>query len=506
MAKVIEVLPNDAQNAKLVANTHPADWRNPTPRGAYNLVVIGGGSAGLVAAAGAAGLGAKVALIERHLLGGDCLNTGCVPSKSVIRTAKVLGEIQRAQEYGIAVPAPVKVDFAAVMARMRTVRADLSEHDSVYRFQKLGVDVYLGDGQFTGERSLEVGGQTLNFKQALLATGSRAATPSIAGLAESGFLTNESVFSLAELPRRLAVIGGGPIGCELAHAFRRFGSEVTIFNTHRTLLPREEVDAAAVIQAQFVHEGIELRLGANVVEVVRTPSGKCLHYEQAGQHASLEVDEILVAVGRAPNVEGLNLEVAGVVYDKQGIQVNDALQSTNPNIYAAGDVGLMYQFTHAADASARMVLRNALFPGPKQKVSDLIMPWCTYTDPEVAHVGRYEREAQAQGIATTSFTHSIGEVDRGRTDGETTGFVRVLVRKGSDKILGVTIVASHAGEMINELTLAMQNGVGLKQLAYVIHPYPTQAEAIKKVADAYLRTRLTPLTKRILDAYMAWRR
>jgi pyruvate/2-oxoglutarate dehydrogenase complex dihydrolipoamide dehydrogenase (E3) component len=272
------------------------------------------------------------------------------------------------------------------------------------------------------------------------------------------------------------------------------------------LLPREDVDAAAVVQRAFVNEGIQLRLGANVVQAETTPTGKCLHYEQDGQRLSLEVDEILVAVGRAANVEHLNLEAAGVVYDKKGVQVNDTLQSTNPNIYAAGDVGLKYQFTHAADASARMVLRNALFPGPKQKVSNLIMPWCTYTDPEVAHVGLYEREAHAQGMATQAFTHSIGEVDRGRTDGETEGFVRVLVRKGSDKILGATIVASHAGEMINEITLAMQTGVGLKQIASVIHPYPTQAEAIKKVADAYVRTGLTPLAKRILNIYMAWRR
>ena len=436
MAKVIEVLPNDAQNAKLVANTHPADWRNPTPQGPYNLVVIGGGSAGLVAAAGAAGLGAKVALIERHLLGGDCLNTGCVPSKSVIRSAKAIGEIRRAHEFGIGVPDDIQVDFGAVMARMRTIRADLSVHDSVYRFQKLGVDVFLGDGQFTGSQRIDVGGVTLNFKHAVLATGSRAATPNIPGLAETGFLTNETVFSLVDLPRRLAIIGGGPIGCELAHAFRRFGSEVTIFNTHPTLLPREDVDAAAVIQRTFEREGIQLRLGAHVVQAETTPTGKYLHYEQDGQRAALEVDAILVAVGRAANVENLNLEAAGVAYDKKGVQVNDTLQSTDPNIYAAGDVGLKYQFTHTADATTRMVLRNALFPGPKQKVSDLIMPWCTYTDPEVAHVGLSEREAQAQGMVTKTFTQSIGEVDRGRTDGETAGFVRGTRAQGQRQNFG----------------------------------------------------------------------
>jgi pyruvate/2-oxoglutarate dehydrogenase complex dihydrolipoamide dehydrogenase (E3) component len=495
----------DDANQRLLANVHPADWENPVPTGKYNLVVIGGGSAGMVAAIGAAGLGAKVALIERHLLGGDCLNVGCVPSKTVIRSAKVLGEIARASSLGVQV-GDVSVDFSDVMARMRRVRADLSEHDSVHRVTKLGIDMYLGDARFTGKNSIEIGGSTLHFSKAVIATGSRPASPPIAGLAETGHLTNEKVWDLTSLPPRLAVIGAGPIGAELAQAFRRFGSEVTVFDVIPRLLGREDEQAADVIHRVFEAEGIGLALGAEIELVSRNGVAKQIAYRLNGKTHMLVVDEILVAAGRLPNLEGLDLETANVVYNQRGVEVDDTLRTTNPDIYAAGDVASRYQFTHTADATARIVLQNALFPGTKKKLSDLTVPWATYTDPEVAHVGMYDYEAEKAGIAVDTFVQSLAETDRGRTDGEENGFVKVHVKKGTDKILGATIVGRHAGELISEVTVAMTGGLGLRHLATVIHPYPTEAEAIRKVADAYNRTRLTPTVAKLFKLWFGWRR
>ena len=502
-----EVLPNDEHNARLVANVHPTDWTNPEPAPRYNLVVIGAGTAGLVTAAGAAGLGAKVALIERHLMGGDCLNVGCVPSKAVIRSSRVVGDIRDAERFGVRVRGDVEVDFPAVMERMRRLRAGISHHDSVHRFHKeLGVDVFLGDGHFSGPDTVEVGGKTLRFKRAVIASGARAVNPDIPGLAEAGFLTNETVFSLTERPRRLAVIGGGPIGCELAQAFHRLGCEVVLFHNAGHILNREDADAAEIVQQTFIREGVRLVLDSEVQHVERTANGKVLHFTSQGKADSIAVDEILVGAGRAPNVEGLNLEIVSVQYDKKhGVKVNDQLQTTNARIYAAGDICMDYKFTHAADFAARIVIQNTLFRGSK-KLSALTMPWCTYTDPEIAHVGMYERDAQAKGIDIDSFTISMSQVDRAIADGEEDGFVKVHVKKGTDQILGATIVARHAGEMISEITLAMVGKIGLKTLASVIHPYPTQAEAIRKVGDAFNRTRLTPFVKKMFHRWLAWTR
>jgi pyruvate/2-oxoglutarate dehydrogenase complex dihydrolipoamide dehydrogenase (E3) component len=499
-------LPDDQYNRKLLANVHPAAWRTPSPAGRYNLVVIGGGSAGLVAAVGAAGLGAKVALVERHLLGGDCLNVGCVPSKSIIRSARVVGELARGPSLGVRLPASVDVDFGAIMERMRRVRAEISEHDSAQRFKSLGIDVFLGDGRFASEETIAVGDAVLRFRKAVIATGSRPSVPPIPGLAEVPYLTNETVWELTALPRRLAVIGGGPIGAELAQAFRRFGSEVTILDVAPRLLGREDADAAELIRSTFVAEGMGLALGAKIERVSQGPGGKRIAYSQGGEAHEIEVDAILVAAGRSPHVETLNLEAAGIAREKQGVQVDGTLRTTNPNVYAAGDVAFRYQFTHTADATARLVLQNALFPGPKRKVGDLIVPWATYTDPEVAHVGMYDHEAQAAGMKVDTFVQPISGTDRGRADGDEEGFVKVHVKRGSDRILGATIVARHGGELISEITVAMAGGVGLKQLAGVIHPYPTQAEAIKKVADAYNRTRLTPFAQRALRWWFSIRR
>jgi pyruvate/2-oxoglutarate dehydrogenase complex dihydrolipoamide dehydrogenase (E3) component len=500
------LLPDDVYNRTLLANVHPASWRNPTPQGRYNLVVIGGGSAGLVAAVGAAGLGAKVALVERHLLGGDCLNVGCVPSKTIIRSAKVLGELARGPALGVRMPLPVEVDFGAVMERMRRVRAEISEHDSAARFRDLGIDVFLGEGAFADDHTVTVGGAALKFRRAVIATGSRASVPPIPGLGEAGYLTNESVWELTALPRRLAVIGGGAIGAELAQAFRRLGSEVTILEVAPRLLGREDADAAELIRTGFLAEGINLALGAQIEKVERTAGERRIYYRQGEQARILLVDAILVAAGRTPNLDTLNLPAGGIESDKQGVKVDDTLRTTNPAVYAAGDVATRFQFTHTADATARLVVQNALFPGPRKKVTDLIVPWCTYTDPEVAHVGLYDHEAEAQGMQVQTFVQPIGSTDRGRADGDAEGFVKVHVRRGSDRILGATIVARHAGELISEVTVAMAGGVGLQKLATVIHPYPTQAEAIKKVADAYNRTRLTPIVQRLFGWWLALRR
>lgn len=501
------LLPLDRHNQTLRDAVHPETWTNPTPADRYDLVVIGAGTAGLVLAAGAAGLGLglKVALIEKSLMGGDCLNVGCVPSKCVIRSSRVVAEIREAAPFGIQAPGSIQVNFAAVMERMRQIRAGISHHDSVERFTNLGIDVFLGSARFLDGATIQVSDQHLPFKKAVIATGARAHVPSVPGLTEAGFLTNETVFSLTELPPRLAVIGGGPIGCELAQAFHRLGSQISLLHHHSHLLNREEAEAAEIVQQRFRQEAINLLLDVELERVETTPTGKRLYYRQKGASAeiqSIEVDDILIGAGRVPNVEGLNLEAVGVEYDaRRGVIVNDYLQTSNPRIFAAGDICMDWKFTHAADAAARIVIKNALFAPfglGRSKLSSLVMPWVTYTDPEIAHVGLYAHEAQRQGLPYETIKIPFSNVDRALADGETEGFVKILHKKGSDQILGATLVARHAGEMISELTLAITTKQGLSAVSGVIHPYPTQAEAIKKAADAYRRTLLTPRTQRLL--------
>ncbi len=498
------LLPLDDFNHQLEANVHPRDWKNPTPAGRYNLVVIGAGTAGLVTAAGAAGLGAKVALIERSLMGGDCLNVGCVPSKGVISAARVAATVKSAGEFGVEVPDRLHINFAAAMQRMRKLRARISPNDSAARFRDLGVDVYFGQGRFIDSSTIDVNGTQLKFKRAVIATGARAASPPIAGLDAVEYLTNETVFSLTELPRRLGVIGAGPIGCELAQAFAQLGAEVFLVESERGILPREERDAAAIVRNAMVRDGVRFLPFGRSVEV-KSEDGIRLVGRINGQSCEQPIDKLLVAVGRAPNVENLNLEDVSVEYDQTGVQVNDRLQTTNPLIYAAGDICSPFQFTHAADFMARIVIQNALFKGRK-KSSALTIPWCTYTTPELAHVGLSDKDAQEKGIAIDTYMQHLSDVDRAILDGDDEGFVKVHVRKGTDRIVGATIVARNAGDMISEITLAMTHGLGLSKIGSTIHPYPTQADAIRRLGDQYSRTRLTPFVKTLFQKWLAWTR
>ncbi|MCI0539694.1 MAG: mercuric reductase, partial [Verrucomicrobiales bacterium] len=446
--------PWDNHNRKLYGNVHPPDWVNPEPAPRYNLIVIGGGTAGLVTAAGAAGLGAKVALIEKHLLGGDCLNVGCVPSKALIRAARAAADARHASEFGVTIQGEVSVDFAAVMERMRRLRADISPHDSAARLRELGIDVFIGTAQFNGPDTVQVDDKTLRFTKAVIATGARAAAPPIPGLKDVPYLTNETLFSLTKLPKRFGVIGAGPIGCEMAQAFARFGSEVFLVEALHGILPREDRGAAAIVLEAMKDDGVKLLCCGQDLKLAKDPDGVRMQVGSHGKSYDVLVDQLLVAVGRAPNVEGLGLETVGVEFDTKGVKVNDRLQTTNPRIFACGDICSPYQFTHAADFMARIVIQNALFKGRK-RVSDLIIPWSTYTSPEIAHVGFYEKEAKEKGIRVDTFTQQLDMVDRAILDGETDGFVRVHVRKGTDTILGATIVAAHAGDLISEITVAM---------------------------------------------------
>jgi pyruvate/2-oxoglutarate dehydrogenase complex dihydrolipoamide dehydrogenase (E3) component len=484
--------PQDAYERERAANVHPVEWSNPTPASCYQLVIVGGGSAGLAAAQTAAALGAKVALVERHLLGGTCLNTGCLPSKAIIRTSRLYAEMRDANRYGVQVPDDIRVDFSAVMERVRRLRSHISGGDSVRNLVAAGVDVFFGNVQFSGTDTLKVNGDELRFRKALIATGARPHIPSIPGLREAGFLTNANVFNLTELPPRLLVIGGGPLGCELAQAFSRLGARVTIVQDMPLFLDREERDAAQILSDAFARDGIEVRLNTQAVAVRVENGEKLVDLLSDDYHNTIAVDAILAGTGRVPNVEGLNLEAAGVDYAAgDGVRVDDFLCTSNPRIYAAGDICLEHQYTDTATASARIAVQNALFRG-RERMSDLVIPWCTYTDPEIAHVGLYVREANQQGIPVKTFTIPMHEIDRAVTDSEDGGFVKVHVRERTDQILGATIVARHAGDMINEITLAMVAGIGLRTLSRVIHAYPTQAEAIRCAADAYNRTRLTP--------------
>ena len=489
-ASVRALSPEDAER---LGNVSPVGWRSPKPLPVYHLLVIGAGPAGLVAARAAAALGAHVALIERHQIGGDCLNDGCIPSKSLIRTGRLLADMRNAVNFGALPPAEAGLDFKAAMLRMRRITARVSRSDSAMNLARDGIHLFFGTARFTGADTVDVDGVSFRFKKALIATGSRSMLPDIPGLAEAGFLTNETVFDLQVQPKSLLVIGGGPLGCELAQVFARFGSRTLISHSEPLFLPQEERDAAQMVSDALARDGVEIHLNSTATKVWVEGGQKVVELMNDGNTATTRVDAILTGIGRVPAVQGLDLEAAGVAYDAEaGVHVDDFLRTSNPRIFAAGDVCLAHQFTNTAAASARIVVRNALFLG-RQRMSALTIPWCTYTDPEVAHVGMYVKEARQRRIPVKTFTIPMHDVDRAIADGEENGFVKIHVREGSDKILGATIVARHAGEMINSISLAMVAGIGLRELAQVVQAYPTQGAAIRQAADAYVRTRLTPL-------------
>jgi pyruvate/2-oxoglutarate dehydrogenase complex dihydrolipoamide dehydrogenase (E3) component len=494
------VAPLDEHNRELLDNVHPVDWTNPTPASRYHLVVIGAGTAGLVSAAAAAGLGAKVALIERNMMGGDCLNYGCVPSKALISAARAWHAAGSGSRRFGAPRVAGAGNFAAAMERMRRLRAEISHHDSASRFRDLGIDVFIGEGRFVGPDEAEVGDTRLEFRRAIIATGARPMVVPIPGLAESGYLSNETVFTLTELPERLGVIGAGPIGCELAQTFARFGSQVAVFDIAPRVLIREDVDAAAIVESSLIQDGIDLRLGVNIQRLDRQDNQTTVLFEKDGAAESMSFDHLLLAVGRSPNVDGIGLEAAGVEFAQGGVEVDDRLRTSNRRIYAVGDVASKYKFTHVADALARIAIQNSLFFGRK-KASDLVVPWCTYTDPEIAHVGLYEGEARKRGHAVETLTIPLAEIDRAILEDASKGFLRLEIEKGKDRILGATLVAPYAGDLLGELCLAVTHKIGLSKISSTIHPYPTQGEIVKKAGDTWMRGRLTPRLLRILGLF-----
>jgi len=466
----------------------------------YNVAVIGAGTAGLVTAAGTAGLGGRVALIERNKMGGDCLNFGCVPSKALISSARLIEQIRESEKWGLDRQEP-QFAFEKVFERMRARRAKIAPNDSQERFESLGVDVFRGEARFVSPHEVEVDGQKLRARNFVIATGSRAAIPEIEGMDHVQFFTNETIFDeLKEKPERMIVLGGGPIGCELGQVFARLSVKVTILQRGSQLLPREDSDVAEVLQRQLEREDVRIEFDAEAKSAARQGNRMrldCLHKD--GSAFQLNAEALLVAAGRIPNIDKLNLDAAGVRFDKRGVIVNEYLQTSQPHIYAAGDIAGSFQFTHLADAHARVVVRNILMPLQllRQKTETAVLPWVTYTDPEIAHVGFGEKEAKHKNIQYDLFVVALEEVDRAVVESEEIGFAKILAAKGSDKILGATIIGAHAGDLIHEFVLAMKARIGLGTIASTIHAYPTFAELARKAGDKYNRTRLTPWAKKI---------
>ena len=488
-----------SRDERLDRLVRPPGWQNPQPRALYDLIVVGGGTAGLVSAVGAAALGARVALVEQDRLGGDCLHTGCVPSKAILRTARAIGEYRRATDLGVHA-GRVDVDFGAVMSRMRQRRVDLAPNDSVERMTRLGIDVFFGLGSFSGPRELMLDSTPLRFRRAIIATGSRPAVPPLEGLDDTPYLTSETVFELTERPRCLLLIGAGPIGCELSQAFARMGTHVVLFDQSPRVLPHDDADASAIVQRALGHDGVQLELGIEIRRVSRRGDAVVVGFRRSASHSDEEIqgDRLLVATGRTPNVRGLNTERAGVQTGPDGIGVDDRLRTRNRRVYAAGDVCSRFQYTHAADAMARIAIQNALLFG-RRKASVLTIPWCTFTDPQVAHVGRSPDRADARREGIQTITVSLAEVDRGVLDDETDGFVRVHHQRG--RIVGCSIVSSLAGELIGLASNLIGRRAKLTELSATIFPYPTQADAYRKAGDAYRRTRLTPRIRRAFERY-----
>jgi pyruvate/2-oxoglutarate dehydrogenase complex dihydrolipoamide dehydrogenase (E3) component len=478
-----------ADRAALIRRVRPQDWSNPRPREIYDLVVVGAGPAGIEAAQYARRLGLTVALVERNQLGGDSLNAGSIPSKTLIRSARLCAQIRDADEFAVSSPEELKLNFAALKARMMRVRARIAEYHAVDRLQHDGVEIFFGEAQFSSPAALSLGTTLLQFKKAIVATGARPHPPNFPGLDEVGYRTSTNIFDMPELPQRLAVIGGGPLGCELAQAFCRLGSGVTIIQNDPKFLPREERDAAELLSESMARDGVDIMLNTTVVGAHAENGTKFVDGQNYDKKISVPADEILLSIGRLPNVESLGLKKAGIDCDDQGVKVDDFLRTTNENIYAAGDVCMSHKFTNVAWVSARMAVRNA-FEEKRVRHSELMIPWCTFCDPEIAHVGMQVWDAREKSIPVKTYTVMMQDVDRAITDGQDDGFVKIHIKGGTGEILGATIVATRASELINEMCVVISSGIGMRDLSRVIHTYPAQSEAIRLAALAYEKDHL----------------
>jgi dihydrolipoamide dehydrogenase len=470
-----------------------------------NLIVIGAGSAGLVSALIAATVNAKVTLIERHKMGGDCLNTGCVPSKALIKSAKVASLIKRADDFGINIPES-NIDFPAVMDRVQSIIKKIEPHDSVERFESMGVECIEGNARITSPWSVEVNQQTLTAKNIIIATGAGPLIPPVKGIEDIGYITSDSLWEIREQPKRLLVLGGGPIGCELSQAFARLGTVVTQVEMFPRIMAREDEDVSNLITKKFLKEGIDVRINHKAKEFIKKDNQNILICEYDGQDVEIEFDSVLVAVGRKPNISGFGLEELGMKFNQQGtIKVNEYMQTSIPSIYACGDVAGPYQFTHTASHQAWYASVNSLFGRFKRFKADYsIIPWATFTDPEVARVGLNEQEAKQQNIPYETSFFKLDELDRALTEDETEGFIKVLTVPGKDKILGATIVGDHAGELITEYITAMKNKTGMNKVLSTIHIYPTLSEANKYTAGVWKKANAPKFLLKLVKKYHDW--